>query len=125
MKKIAFPTDDGETISPHLGRASFFLVASLPDTGEVRFERRDKPHHSQEAEHAAHEHQGQGPGNAMFSAIADCQTLIAGGMGEPAFQHAQAQGLEVLLPAQKNIQLALDSYRAGTLVSDARRIHKR
>ena len=31
MKKIAFPTEDGETISLHLGRAQFFLVATLDD----------------------------------------------------------------------------------------------
>jgi predicted Fe-Mo cluster-binding NifX family protein len=124
MKKIAFPTVDGETISPHMGQAQFFLVATLDDSGAVHFEKREKPHHSQETEHAAHEHTGQGMGSAMFTPIADCQVLIAGGMGEPAFEHARSLGLEVILPAEKNIPSALAAYRAGTLVSDLRRIHK-
>lgn len=121
MKKIAFPTDDGETISPHLGRAPFYIVATVDDSEKIAFEKRDKAHHGAETEHSVdhgtmHE--------TMFAAIKDCQVLISGGMGEPAYQHAQAQGLEIVLPAEKNIKLALEAYRAGTLVSDARRIHK-
>jgi len=124
MKKIAFPTDDGETISPHMGRARFFLVATLDDSAKTSFEEREKPHHSQETEHAAHEHTGQGMGSTMFAPIADCQVLISGGMGEPAFEHARSLGMEVILPAEKNILNALAAYRSGTLTSDMRRIHK-
>lgn len=39
IKKIAFPTDDGQTISPHLGRAQFFLVTTLDNSGEIHFEK--------------------------------------------------------------------------------------
>jgi predicted Fe-Mo cluster-binding NifX family protein len=124
MKKIAFPTDDGETISPHLGRAPFFLVASLEDSGAAAFEKREKPHHGEGEEHGQHSHSGHSLGPAMFAAIADCQILIAGGMGQPAFEFARAQSLEVILPAEKNIKAALEAYRTGTLVSDPRRIHK-
>ena len=124
MKKIAFPSDDGETISPHMGRAKFFLVATLDDSAEGSFEKREKPHHSQETEHAAHEHSGQRAGSAMFAPIADCQVLISGGMGELAFENTRSLGLEIVLPAEKNIRRALDAYQAGTLTSDMRRIHK-
>ena len=93
-------------------------------SAEIHFEKREKPHHSQGEEHTVHEHPGHGMAQAMFATIADCQTLIAGGMGEPAYLHAQAQGLEIILPTEKNIRIALKFYRAGTLVSDARRIHK-
>jgi predicted Fe-Mo cluster-binding NifX family protein len=124
MKKIAFPTDDGETISPHMARAHFFQVATLIDSDTVHFEKREKPHHSQESEHAAHEHTGQGMGSAMFAPIADCQVLISGGMGEAAYEHARSLGLEVILPAEKNIPSALAAYQAGTLISDMRRVHK-
>jgi predicted Fe-Mo cluster-binding NifX family protein len=63
-------------------------------------------------------------GPTMFAPIGDCQILIAGGMGEGAFEYARAQELEVILPAEKNIRAALEAYRSGTLVSDPRRIHK-
>ena len=126
MKKIAFPTNDGETISRHFGEASFYVVALLDDAGNIVFEKREKPHHEHNQEpHSGREgedHTQRGP--AMFTPILDCQILISGGMGQPAYDHAVAQGLEVILPAQKIITDALDAYCAGTLVSDVRRIHK-
>lgn len=126
MKKVAFPTDDGETISCHLGQAQFYLIATLDGSGEVRFERRQKPHHSAAEAHGPNARpSGRGEGQAMFAAVADCQVLISGGLGEPAYEHALAQGLEVHLPAEKNIQAALEAYRAGRLTSDMRRVHKR
>jgi predicted Fe-Mo cluster-binding NifX family protein len=126
MKKIAFPTDDSETISRHLGEAQFYVVATLDDAGNITFERREKPHHHHNPETRSGEqgkdHTQRGP--AMFTPVLDCQILISGGMGQPAYDHALAQGLEVILPAQKNITDALDAYRAGALVSDMRRVHK-
>ena len=125
MKKVAFPTDDGETIGRHLGQAQFYLVATLGDSGEVRFEPRQKPHHSAAEAHRPGAHpSGKGEGQAMLGAIADCQVLISGGMGQRAYEHALAQGLEVLLPAEKDIRAALDAYRAGRLTSDLRRVHQ-
>ena len=60
----------------------------------------------------------------MLAIIDDCQTLISRGMGQPAYNHALASGMEVLLVAEKNISAALEAYRARTLVSDLRRVHK-
>ncbi len=126
MKKIAFPTDDGQTISRHLGESKFYVVALLDDEGNTTFEKREKPAHNHDKEERAPEHDcdhaQRGP--ALFSPILDCQVLISGGLGRPAYDRATAQGLEVILPAQKNITDALEAYRAGTLVSDVRRIHK-
>ncbi len=127
MKKIAFPTDDGETISRHLGEAQFYLVASVDDAGEVNYERREKPRrdHVQSGQ-GRHQDGGQaGRGAALFTPIADCQTLISGGMGDSAYRHATAQGLEVILPADEKIVDAMKAYLAGALVSDMRRVHKR
>jgi predicted Fe-Mo cluster-binding NifX family protein len=124
MKKIAFATDDGKTISSHLGRAQYFQVVTLEDSGGVSFEQRLKPHHGAEQVSPQQEHSGHGMGQAMIASISDCQVLIAGGMGEPVYQRALAQGLEVIMPAEKGIQEALDAYRKGTLASDIRRIHQ-
>lgn len=126
MKKIAFPTDDGETISRHLGEAQFYVVAFLDGAGNTTFEKREKPRHNHNREEPSLEHEcahaQRGP--ALFTPIFDCEVLISGGLGQPAYEHALAQGLQVILPAQKNITDALDAYRMGTLVSDMRRIHK-
>ena len=59
----------------------------------------------------------------MFAQLADCQVLIAGGMGQPAYDRAQAQGMTVFTPSLKQIDEALAAYVAGTLESDTRRVH--
>ena len=126
MKKIAFPTEDGETISRHLGRAPWFIVASLDESGRVVIEEREKPHHDSSEEDSLHDHSGHRMSHqAMLAPIADCQVLISGGMGEPAHQNALALGLEVILPGEPSIQKALQAYQSGQLESDPRRIYKR
>ena len=152
MKKIAFPSEDGQTISRHLGRAPYFIVATLQDGQPPAFEQRPKPHHGSDHEHSdqqAHDHsapqaaplhpelQKAAPNpetsisvsanpegvHAMFSVIADCQVLVAGGMGEPAYQRALAYGLDVYLTGEWKIEAALAAYQAGQLESDLRRVH--
>jgi hydrogenase maturation protease len=125
MKKIAFPTEDGETISRHLGRAPWFIIASLDESNHIVFEEREKPHHGTTEEDSQHDATGHRMSHqVMFAPIADCQVLISGGMGEPAYQNALSLGLEVILPAEPSIQKALDAYQSGQLESDMRRIHK-
>jgi predicted Fe-Mo cluster-binding NifX family protein len=125
MKKIAFPTEDGETISRHLGRAPWFIVVRTDDSGQVVFEEREKPHHDSTQEDSQHDHSGHRMSHqTMFATIADCQVLISGGMGEPAYQNALALGLDVILSEELSIQEALKAYQSGQLESDLRRIHK-
>ena len=123
MVKIAFPTEDGETISAHFGRAPFFTVVTLNEGEAPQFEKRSKAFHGSAeqapgAEHHDHDH------HPMFAPIADCQVLIAGGMGQPAYDHAIAAGLKVLMTGEKSIAAALEAYRSGLLVSDPGRIHR-
>ena len=42
MPKIAFPTDDGETISKHLGQAKYFQVMMFENGHVQSTERREK-----------------------------------------------------------------------------------
>lgn len=107
-KKIAFPTDDGETISRHFGKASFFQVIALDDGGEPAVEKRST--------------QDQGHGG-KFAQLEDCHVLIGAGMGQPAYDRVQSMGLEVLLTGEKQIEVALAKYQAGELASDLRRVH--
>lgn len=124
MKRLAFTSDDGETITRHLGHAPYYVVVTLAENGPPATDWRPKPHSTSE-HHAAGEGHGHGHGRAMFEPIADCQVLITGGMGRSAYEHAAARGLEVILTAEKRIEQALEAYQAGTLTSDARRIHAR
>lgn len=122
MAKIAFPTDDGETISKHLGQARYFQVVTLEE-GKIRSsEQREKASHT----HQDHQHEheaGMHPGQQMIETIRDCQVLIAGGMGRPMYERATASGLEVFLVDGDRISDAVEAYQKGTLTTDMRRVH--
>jgi len=124
-QKIAFPTDDGETISRHFGRAPYFKVIALENGAVAATEMRGNPAdegHAHTHDHAHSHDRGQGHG-AKFALVADCQVLIGGGMGQPAYDRLQAMGLSVYLIGEKSITAALAQYQAGGLTSDLRRVH--
>ena len=121
MTKLAFPTDDGETISRHFGQAKFFKILSVDDSHAGEPELREKASHQHgEHTHAAGEH----PGARMIESISDCQVLISGGMGTPALEKAEAKGLKVILTRLSSIDEALREYVAGSLESDERLVHQ-
>jgi len=118
--KIAFVTDDEKSISNHFGMAALYRVAHVRSGKVISMETRTKAHHEIHPDHAGrqenHSHAD------MFAPIGDCQVLVAGGMGSPAHEKALSAGLQVILTGGE-IQPALEAYLAGTLASDARRIH--
>jgi len=122
MKKVAFPTEDGKTISQHFGQAPYYVVATLKKDEPASFEKREKTshtHHNEQHDHAhGHDHA------SMFASISDCQVLICGGMGEPAYEGAISNGLQVILTGEKSIETALDAFQSGKLETDLRRVHK-
>jgi predicted Fe-Mo cluster-binding NifX family protein len=120
--KVCFPTDDGLVISRHFGQALYFKVFTLENNQAASVELRLKAHHSH-GEHEPEHAQGMHPGQLMFQAIADCQVLICGGMGMPAYNRALAAGMEVFLTPETSIDEALKAYQAGTLVSELGLMH--
>ncbi len=120
MLKIAFPTDDGQTISSHLGQALYYAVVIVDDPQPPQIERREKPHHTPSEPHAAPDRNAR---QAMVGPLVDCQVLIAGGMGQPVYDEAVARGLQVVLTHEASISTALGLYRKGKLVSDPNLLH--
>lgn len=118
--KIAIPTDDGESISRHFGQAKYFKVFSIDNNQVTSFELREKASH-QHGDHSLAE--GVHPGQQMVEAIIDCQVLISGGMGTPAFNRASAAGLNVVMTMVPAIQSAVDAYLAGTLDNNPSLVH--
>ena len=117
--KIAAATEDGQRISSHFGMAPEFRLFTIQD-GEVAAEETlAKPHHSRHPDGS----QGHAHGHEdMFAPIAGCRVLICGGMGTPAYEKAVAAGLEVVLTGG-DIRAAVQSYLAGQITSDPRRVH--
>ena len=120
LTKIAVPTDDGEVISRHFGQAKYFRVISLEDSLVVDSELREKASH----QHGDQSHaNGVHPGQQMIAAISDCQVLVCGGMGTPAYDRAEAAGLKVILSSQPSIEEAVQTYLSGTLENEPKLVH--
>jgi predicted Fe-Mo cluster-binding NifX family protein len=119
-KKIAVPTDDGEYISHHFGQARYFRVITLEDAQVNHSELREKVSH----QHGDHAHPaGVHPGQQMIEAISDCQVLVCGGMGTPAYNRAVAAGLKVILTRQVSVDDAIQAYLSGTLADEPGLVH--
>ncbi len=107
--KIAFPTRNDQTISGHFGKMKAFIVVEVVGGVETSRERRDMSEMP-----ACGSGHGEKP-KFVIGAIADCDVLIAGGMGTPIRDRATGEGLEVVLTRESMIASALNKYLDGTL----------
>ena len=132
--KIAVISDNGTTVSQHFGRAPYYVVVTAEDGAVVEKEQRDKPGHHSFAqpgqEHAHHHEEGHGHGAhsqskhaAMAESIADCQVLIAGGMGWGAYENLTSRGIETIVTDIKGIDEAVKLYLEGKLLNLQQRLH--
>ncbi len=130
--KIAFITNDGETISRHFGRAPYYLVVTIEDDEVTEKEMRDKLGHSQFSQQEHHQSSEQGSGmdaashqkhNQMAQAIEDCEALICGGMGRGAYQSMQTFGITPVVTEISSIDDALNAYLNGSLTDQTEMLH--
>ncbi len=122
--KIAAVTQNGKTLASHFGMAPFYHVFTVEDGQIVADVQVDKYHHEAHPEHDSNNDGHHGHDHAeFFTPISDCQVLLCGGMGEPAYQRALAAGLEVVMTGGL-IEDAVQLYLSGQLSSDPRRIHR-
>ena len=134
--KIAAVTEDGTTISQHFGRAPHYLVITVEDGEVTDKETRDKPGHHSFGAHHSDAHQGQDKGEkrgfgteaqskhaAMAEVIADCQVLIAGGMGWGIYENLNSNGISPIVTDIKTIDEAVKLYLEGKLLNLQQRLH--
>lgn len=131
--KIAAVSDDGSTISQHFGRAPFYVVVTIDDGKIVTREKRDKMGHAQFANEPHDEGadpRGHGYGDAtqsrhvrMASAIADCEVLLARGMGAGAYESLRQSGIRPFVTDIPTIDDAVQAYLEGRLLDHAERLH--
>lgn len=133
--KIAAVTEDGVTISQHFGRAPFYVVFTIKDDKVISRERRDKMGHAQftDEPHGTHGAQAS-PGHGlepesqhrharMAETIADCDVLLARGMGEGAYESLWHVGVRPLITDVAEIDEAVKGYLAGTLTDHVEKLH--
>ena len=124
--KIAFPTDDGQFINPHFGRAKYFLVLEVEDKVVVNREMRSNdshqgmPHHQHDHHHEHHndpEHQAQQKKahSRIFEILHDVDILIANGMGPGIYNQLIENGYTVFKTKISSIEDALQAYLKGVL----------
>ncbi len=130
--KIVAITEDGTTISQHFGRAPFYVVVTVEDGKIVNREKRNKTgHHTFAAHHpdlAPGEKHGYDAGSevrhaSMAETIADCQVLIAGGMGWGAYESMKSHNIEAVVTDVASIDEAVKLYLEGKLPNLMERLH--
>ena len=137
--KIAIITDDGKTVSKHFGRARSYLVAEIIDGLAVSRETREKighghfstgedsKHdcHSQTPEHHAHgsDCDAHGKHTQMAQAIADCETVICGGMGQGAYLSLQRLNIRPVVTNLGDIEEVIKATINGTLADHPELLH--
>ena len=131
--KIAAVSEDGRTISQHFGRAPFYIVVTVEDGKIVSREQRDKMGHAHFAGEPHAEDQdprghgfdaaAQGRHTRMSAAIADCQALLARGMGAGAYESLQQAGIRPVITDISTIDEAVQAYLTGRIVDHTERLH--
>jgi predicted Fe-Mo cluster-binding NifX family protein len=136
--KIAVVTDDGKTISQHFGRAAHFLVAEVDGEKILSRELRANPGchglhagpHEPRRGHpgAQGDCHGQGAGaeathHRMVAIIADCEAIIAGGMGWGSRESLSAAKIRPIITDITEIDAALLAYAKGAITDHAEWVH--
>ncbi|HUP04708.1 MAG TPA: NifB/NifX family molybdenum-iron cluster-binding protein [Bryobacteraceae bacterium] len=119
--KIALPTNDGVSVSPHFGRSAGFLVFDVAD-GRINGQelRANSSCHSHEegacGQHSAGE--GEHSHAAILSALAGCDVVICAGMGWRAAEALRSAGVgEIIVAAPGPAGSLVTAYLAGTLAA--------
>ena len=130
--KIAAISEDGVNISQHFGRAPLYVVLTVEENRIVSRETRPKAGHhtfaATESPLAPGERHGYDTGSqvkhqSMAEAIADCQVLLAGGMGWGAYESMKSYNIEPFVTDVQNIDEAVQSYLEGSLPNLMERLH--
>ena len=113
-QRIAFATMNGETITRHFGRARSYEVVILRDGAVVERSTRVAPPHSHgHVEGGRHDHSG------LLGILADCDIVVAGGMGPPMRADLRERGIRPILTSETSIDEAVRRLTEGELVDES------
>ena len=130
--KIAAISDDEVAVSEHFGRAPLYVVVTVEDGKIVSKETRAKTGHHTIAVHhtelAPGERHGYDAGSqvrhaSMMENIADCQVLIAGGMGWGTYESLKSHCIQPIVTDIRSIDEAVKLYLEGKLPNLMERLH--
>jgi predicted Fe-Mo cluster-binding NifX family protein len=123
--KIAAVSDDEMHISQHFGRAAYYVVLTVEGNEIVDSETRPKAGHQTFAaqgqrrlapgERHGYDAGSQAKHKSMAETIADCEVLIAGGMGWGAYESLKGYGIQPIVTDVGVIREAVLRYIDGNL----------
>jgi predicted Fe-Mo cluster-binding NifX family protein len=115
--KIAIASDDGKTIASHFGRTRGFVIVEAADGKIVNSEYRPNTFtgHATGAEGESQVADRHGP---ILSALADCQVVVARGMGRRIYDDLAGAGIEVFVTTEALAEKAAGQYLMGKLVDN-------
>lgn len=120
--RIALPTNDGVSVSPHFGRSAGFLVFDIEDGQTRKRETIKNPSchsheegscdHGSDGSESSHSHAG------ILSALAGCNVVICAGMGWRAAEALKSAGIaEVVVTMPGPAEGAVAAFLAGKLTA--------
>jgi predicted Fe-Mo cluster-binding NifX family protein len=116
--KIAFVTNNFETISRHYGKARYFEVLTIEGGEITACEKRLRPGAlTAAAVGRPLSEEATGHGRRAARVVADCEVLVAGGMGHGASENLRHAGVEPILTDERSIEEATRRYLEGDLPS--------
>lgn len=130
--KIAFATDDGETISAHFGQANHYMVVTIENGKAAQHEMRDKLSHqhfvNEAHTHEANQPHGMDPASQdrhvrMADAISDCDAMLCRGMGNGVYQSMHSLNIRPILTDIAEIEEAVKAYIDGSVIDHTERLH--
>lgn len=102
--RIAFPSNDGETVEEHFGHCKQFVLCNIKEGRIISREEMEPPMHA--------------PGVfPAFLADKKATTIITGGMGARAVELFKEQNIDVILGATGSIEAVLNEFLQGNLYS--------
>ena len=137
--KVAVVTDDNKTISPHFGRAIYYLVYEIDGEGKIiGKETRPKSSHNHQEVVGLHRVSGVNAGpvshhegasseallhDKMLSNVRDCEALISRGMGAGMYGSIRHLGIKPFVTSLGIADDAVQAYIKGALDNHAERLH--
>ncbi|GAB4328195.1 MAG: NifB/NifX family molybdenum-iron cluster-binding protein [Calditrichia bacterium] len=121
--KIAFASNDQQTIAPHFGRSRGFLIVTVED-GQVKskeYLENTFTGHALGLHHQHHHEHGGGHGghhSRILNALKGCSVVISNGMGRRIYDDLNNAGITPMIVEERDIERALRAYLEGNLVDN-------
>jgi predicted Fe-Mo cluster-binding NifX family protein len=120
--KVAVATNNNTTVSQHYGRARHYLVLTVEGGEVVERDVRHRPGSGPEVGQDP-TRRSSGDGRSRAAVVADCEALIAGGMGSGAYENLMRAGVKPVLTDERTVDTAAVRFYRGDLPNLMERLH--